>query len=489
MVTEKGTFNNNNNNEKTLPEVFKELQQIQASYINASLEHPKKSYNHKKKMKTYDVYYSGSAKSFKNKNNKAINQNRLSFKQWVNYRINKLRYDREEIKKLAFITTGIFAVCITLVSTNYIFAQSSKEEEIQEKIATNVFETNNDSLNLEKIIIENVGVKKSKVIVNDEEREIQYETTRKDNPNLPKGEEKVTQEGKVGKKLVNCIKSYQDDEFLEETILETTIVDEPVTEIIEVGTSEFLAKHNVHIGDTMYVSETVNLKEKIDEDSNNLCIILATLDVKLEELGTEWCKVTYENYTGYVKTAVLTSEAETPGISEKSRVQKIRSTLDANMELNTPSGLTLEDFKKVLSDNSSDVNNVIEDNAETFYNVEQKYNINGIFLAAMAIHESAWGTSQIAKDKYNLFGFGAYDSSPYESAKTFTSYAEGIETVAKYLVKNYLNPSGTVIYEGETATGTYYNGATLSGVNTRYCTDKDWSTKLYKYMSYLYERL
>ena len=119
---------------------------------------------------------------------------------------------------------------------------------------------------------------------------------------------------------------------------------------------------------------------------------------------------------------MLTSEAVTPGIGEKNRVQKIRSTLDANMSLNKPSGLTLEDFKKILSNNASDTSKIFEQNAEVFYNVEQKYNINGIFLASMAIHESGWGSSKIAKDKKNLFGFGAYDRIPYDSAVTFATY-------------------------------------------------------------------
>ena len=96
-----------------------------------------------------------------------------------------------------------------MASTNYIFAQYNKEEEIKQKIATNVFETNSESLNLDKIIIDNVGIKKSKAIVNDEEREVAFETKKQDNPNLPKGEEKVSQEGKIGKKLVNCIKTYK----------------------------------------------------------------------------------------------------------------------------------------------------------------------------------------------------------------------------------------------------------------------------------------
>jgi hypothetical protein len=57
------------------------------------------------------------------------------------------------------------------------------------------------------------------------------------------------------------------------------------------------------------------------------------------------------------------------------------------------------------------------------------------------------------------------------------------------LAKNYLNTSGTKINDEETATGTYYNGPTIAGVNTRYCTDKDWATKIFNYMDMLYSRL
>ena len=163
--------------------------------------------------------------------------------------------------------------------------------------------------------------------------------------------------------------------------------------------------------------------------------------------------------------------------------------VNIEMQLNKISGLTLNDYKNIFSNLSSDTNNIFKDNYKTFYNVEKKYNINGIFLASIAIHESNWGTSQIAQDKKNLFGYGAYDDTPYESSYEFESYAEGIETVAKSLVKYYINPPGTKIYDGETASSWYYNGPTLSGVNTRYASDKDWHKKVYSYMELLYNKL
>ena len=61
--------------------------------------------------------------------------------------------------------------------------------------------------------------------------------------------------------------------------------------------------------------------------------------------------------------------------------------------------------------------------------------------------------------------------------------------IARVLVKYYLNPKGTSIYDGQVAAGTYYNGPTLSGVNTRYATDKNWANAVYNHMKYLYNKL
>ena len=92
-------------------------------------------------------------------------------------------------------------------------------------------------------------------------------------------------------------------------------------------------------------------------------------------------------------------------------------------------------------------------------------------------------------DKKNLFGFRAYDETPYESALTYENYGEGIDKVAKWLVSNYLNPSGTTLKTGEVANGLYYNGANVTGVNVRYASDENWSTKIFETMSYIYNSI
>ena len=79
--------------------------------------------------------------------------------------------------------------------------------------------------------------------------------------------------------------------------------------------------------------------------------------------------------------------------------EQLSQNLGFSMLLNKPSGLTLDQFKQIFENDSNDKNNVFKDNAEYFYYVESQYNINGIFVAAVAIHESGWGTSSISKNK------------------------------------------------------------------------------------------
>lgn len=392
--------------------------------------------------------------------------------------------------KLSHIIVGCSIIIVSMAlffSKDTSFKTSYAKVEATDNISE--YEVNRHSLNMPNIISENAGMDRVKEQAV-EEREVEYETTYNNTPTLPKGEEIVTQEGILGKDQVAVVKTYENGNFVEEIILDKERLLEPVSKIINLGTSEFLAKHKVHIGDTMYFVESTNLKESADNNSADVAEIKQSIDVTLLELPSEeWCKVSFDGIEGYIQTSKLTSSSTTPNIVEKNRIQRILLKVNIDMELNKASGLTLADYKKIFTNLPNDTNKIFQDNYQVFYNMEKKYNINGIFLASMAIHESAWGTSQIANDKKNLFGYGSYDSTPYESSFEFSDYSEGIETVAKSLVKYYLNPSGTKIYDGETAAGWYYNGPTLSGVNTRYASDQDWHKKVFSYMELLYGRL
>lgn len=173
-----------------------------------------------------------------------------------------------------------------------------------------------------------------------------------------------------------------------------------------------------------------------------------------------------------------TKEKTTSNLNKNSTTNNGSNGLTFSINLYKPSGFTYNQFIKALSGNSKDTNKIIENNAQYFYYAEQQYGINGMFLAAVAIHESGWATSKIAIEKNNLFGYGAYDSSPYESAWSFENYSECIDLLARVFTKYYLSEGGK-----------FYNGTTLTSVNTRYATDTGWAIKVYSHMKTLYGRV
>ncbi len=367
-----------------------------------------------------------------------------------------------------------------------IVVQNSEEGQAQSEV---ILEKNENAIELEEILLENVSVLKSKEYA-EEERPIEFEIIYNENSNLPEGEEVVTREGVNGKERVKVIKSYENNVMVSEEILESLVLEEYISQVVDKGTSKFLSNNKAHLGDRMYVTKEIALLDYSSDSANEICKILKSLDVTLLELsGEDWCKIEYDGLEGYVPANSLTTSQVTPGIIEANRVQRIKMTLEEGIPLNQSTDLSLEDYKKILSGNSADRNHVIEENAEAFYNADKTYHMNGVFLAAMAIHESGWGMSTIANDKKNLFGYGAYDRSPYESSFSFETYAEGIDLVAKVLVKYYINEEGTPIYGEEVAKGSYYNEPTVAGVNVRYASDGEWHHKIYKYMEYLYGRL
>ena len=444
-----------NHNNRNLSDVFKELQKMQALQASSEKEQPQEE-----------------PKVEKN----------------ITFSTNKTHKSSDLKLSHIILGCGILIVGLAvLFPKNSSFTQSyAKEETIQE---ISEYELNRHRLNIQSIISENADMDRVKEQVT-EEREIEFMTEYNNNPTLPKGEEIMQQDGTPGKENVTVIKTYESGNFVEEIILSKEKLIDPIPKILDIGTSEFLAKHKVHIGDIMYFVDNANLKETPDTSANDIAEVKKNLDVKLLELpNEEWCKVSFDNIEGYIKTSNLTSSYTTPNIIEKNRIQRILIKINIDMELNKTSGLSLNDYKKIFTNLPNDKNKIFQDNYTAFYNIEKKYNINGIFLASIAIHESSWGTSKIANDKKNLFGYGSYDATPYESSFEFENYSEGIETVAKSLVKYYLNPSGTKIYDGETALAWYYNGPTLKGVNTRYASDSEWHEKVYKYMETLYNRL
>ncbi|HPT61015.1 MAG TPA: glucosaminidase domain-containing protein [Bacillota bacterium] len=143
-----------------------------------------------------------------------------------------------------------------------------------------------------------------------------------------------------------------------------------------------------------------------------------------------------------------------------------------DLDLNTLSGVSVYQLDAVLNGTS------LQGLGSAFVNAENKYHMHAVYLLAHAIHESDFGRSQIARDKYNLFGFMAYDSNPYASAKKFESFEQCIDYCAGYIKRQYLTKGGK-----------WYEGPTLRGMNVHYATDKQWAVKIARWMDQIYKAL
>lgn len=127
--------------------------------------------------------------------------------------------------------------------------------------------------------------------------------------------------------------------------------------------------------------------------------------------------------------------------------------ISRNMDLTQVTGISKEDFKKLLSDLRPDTTGFFEENSDTIYDLCQKYEINEIFFCGLIAAESGWKISSYHRNSNNYVSM----MSKGKLIK-YNSPEEGLEAAAKLLHDRYLTEGGS-----------YYNGKTLSAVQIRYC--------------------
>lgn len=406
-------------------------------------------------------------------------------------------YMKITLKSMITFLAFLISLLYIVIFYNYYFGRNKvyASETVSYEQAKEVKISQAQEIDLEKIIEQNASKsQKEEYIV--EEKVLEYLTKYRNNKDLPKGSIQVVQEGREGKQEITTKRIYQEGELVAQEQIGCKVTKASVNKIVEIGTGQYSSNYQVKVGDKLYVtSDRLSVMLEPNEQSQKVATLTKADELKLLKIEKEWYQISSKGTIGYVKADCTTyldkqpkEENQKKNTNTTQSKAQLMSKLNFAMPLNQPSGLTFEQFKKVLAD-SKDVNKIFEKNAEYFYYIEKQYKINGIFVAAVGIHESAWGTSKIAREKNNLFGYGAYDSNPYNGAYYFSDYAESIDLMARVFTKYYIHPKGTSIYGGEKAVGTYYYAPTLSGVNTKYATDKNWANAVYQHMKYLYNKL
>ena len=145
-------------------------------------------------------------------------------------------------------------------------------------------------------------------------------------------------------------------------------------------------------------------------------------------------------------------------------------------DLRKPSNYTAEELDKVYSLMNIKGSRLAGKGA-IFKEAEERYQINALYLIAHSALESSWGRSQIAKDKNNFFGIAAYDTTPYDSAKSFDDVDKGILGAAKWIRENYIDNGRTHL------------GNKSSGMNVLYASDPYWGEKIASIMMSINSKL
>lgn len=154
--------------------------------------------------------------------------------------------------------------------------------------------------------------------------------------------------------------------------------------------------------------------------------------------------------------------------------------------------ITKEEFIKIVNNyvppngsgaygtNQEGYNKYFKPNAANFYDIATSKGLDPRLVFSIGILESGWGTSAIANEKGNFFGWNANDSNPYGDASSFTDMSDGINAVCNGITNNYINPDGEyhqkIIDKG-------YEPSSTEGIGSVYSSDPNWANKVKNIMA------
>jgi mannosyl-glycoprotein endo-beta-N-acetylglucosaminidase len=237
-------------------------------------------------------------------------------------------------------------------------------------------------------------------------------------------------------------------------------------------------------GKTFAVRADLNVRKEPNKDSTILATISkGTIIVPTHKTSNNWYKITYNNTIGYVSGDYVTE------VKTGAPLNGVRDGYQF-IDLRTTASVTAQQINQYIENyvNSKNKPSVLLGKGQVFIDASKKYGVNALYLAAHAIHESGFGTSRLALTKYNLFGYGAYDASPFVSAYRFSSVEESIDYIARKVKATYLNPTYSYFkgaylgFRTNTLAGTRVNESS-EGMNFYYASDPYWGQSIARHMA------
>ena len=184
---------------------------------------------------------------------------------------------------------------------------------------------------------------------------------------------------------------------------------------------------------------------------------------------------TSENISDNISENNFETNEETENSSEQEEINTYISledlTISEKMDLTNRTNLSKEDFVLLMSRVKADTSKFFYNNAETIYDLCEKYEINEIFFCGLISAESGWNIASNHRSTFNYISLMVNGK-----LKQFSSVEDGLEQAAKTLHEKYLTPGGK-----------FYYGKTLVGVKTKFCpSSSTWTSLVYGRMKQIY---
>lgn len=143
------------------------------------------------------------------------------------------------------------------------------------------------------------------------------------------------------------------------------------------------------------------------------------------------------------------------------------------LPLRSNTDISADVMNAFLNLKAGEKNSILLNKASAFIDNQNKYGVNGAAILCMAIHESDWGTSNIARNKNNLFGWGAFDDNT-GNATAYSSVSSCVEAQMADNLANYMDVKANVYF-------TMSLGNKGGGFITKYASDPYWAEKISRY--------
>ena len=197
------------------------------------------------------------------------------------------------------------------------------------------------------------------------------------------------------------------------------------------------------------IDEQSEVSEKYERDID---VISSRSGTREEEDNTE------DSISSEIINATKENAPTAITIPMEQYIELSQVSISMGMNLTTRTGLSKEDFKTLMAGCRADTTKWFYNNSDLIYDLCKKYSINEVFFCGLISAESGWNIASNHRSTNNY-------TSLMSGGKLihYGSLEQGIDASAKVLHDRYLTPGGS-----------FYHGATISGVARCYCPESSW---------------